>query len=31
VAPNGLVAAKVTGGVNFDFLQQQLAKFEAAG
>jgi cytochrome c biogenesis protein CcmG/thiol:disulfide interchange protein DsbE len=31
IAPNGVVAAKVTGGVNFDFLQEQLAKFEAGG
>jgi cytochrome c biogenesis protein CcmG/thiol:disulfide interchange protein DsbE len=31
IAPNGIVAAKVTGGVNFDFLQRQLAKFEAGG
>ena len=28
VAPSGLVVGKVTGGVNFDFLQQELAKFE---
>ncbi|MCU1483360.1 MAG: dsbE [Actinomycetia bacterium] len=29
VAPNGTVVGKVTGGVTFDFLQEQLAKFEA--
>jgi cytochrome c biogenesis protein CcmG/thiol:disulfide interchange protein DsbE len=29
VAPNGTVVGKVTGGVNFPFLQEQLAKFEA--
>jgi cytochrome c biogenesis protein CcmG, thiol:disulfide interchange protein DsbE len=28
VAPNGLVVGKVTGGVQFAFLQAQLAKFE---
>jgi cytochrome c biogenesis protein CcmG/thiol:disulfide interchange protein DsbE len=31
VAPNGTVVGKVTGGVNFTFLQQQLAAFEAGG
>jgi cytochrome c biogenesis protein CcmG/thiol:disulfide interchange protein DsbE len=31
VAPNGLVVGKVTGGVNFDFLQQQLARFQSNG
>ena len=30
VAPNGTVVGKVTGGVTFDFLQQQIAKFEQA-
>jgi cytochrome c biogenesis protein CcmG/thiol:disulfide interchange protein DsbE len=28
VAPNGTVVAKVTGGVQFDFLQEQLRQFE---
>jgi cytochrome c biogenesis protein CcmG/thiol:disulfide interchange protein DsbE len=28
VAPNGIVVGKVTGGVTYDFLQQQLATFE---
>jgi hypothetical protein len=28
VAPSGLVVGKVTGGVQFAFLQAQLAKFE---
>ena len=30
VAPSGVVVGKVTGGVKFDFLQEQLARFEAA-
>jgi cytochrome c biogenesis protein CcmG/thiol:disulfide interchange protein DsbE len=29
VAPNGTVVGKITGGVTFDYLQEQLAKFEA--
>lgn len=28
VAPNGVVVGKITGGVNFDFLQQQLAELQ---
>jgi cytochrome c biogenesis protein CcmG/thiol:disulfide interchange protein DsbE len=31
VAPNGTVVGKITGGVTYDFLQEQLAKFEAQG
>jgi cytochrome c biogenesis protein CcmG/thiol:disulfide interchange protein DsbE len=31
VAPDGTVAAKVTGGVTFDFLQEQLGRLEAGG
>ena len=31
IAPSGVVVGKVTGGVKFDFLQEQLATFEAAG
>jgi cytochrome c biogenesis protein CcmG/thiol:disulfide interchange protein DsbE len=30
VAPNGVVVGKVTGGVTYDFLQEQLARFEQA-
>jgi cytochrome c biogenesis protein CcmG/thiol:disulfide interchange protein DsbE len=30
VAPNGVVVAKITGGVTYDFLQEQLAKFGSA-
>lgn len=29
VAPNGRVLGKITGGVTFDFLQKQLARFES--
>jgi cytochrome c biogenesis protein CcmG/thiol:disulfide interchange protein DsbE len=31
VAPSGLVIGKVTGGVTFDFLQEQLARLQASG